>query len=77
MARMRRHFGAETGLAGTSLLLLLATLAWSEWIEFVFRVDPDRGNGSLEWLIVALLALATALFSARARTQWKQIQLAT
>jgi hypothetical protein len=77
MARMTRRFRLETGLACTSLLLLLATLVWREWIELVFRVDPDRGNGSLEWLILALFATATAVFSARAHAQWKQIQLAT
>lgn len=40
-----------------------------DWIEEVFRVDPDSGNGSLEWLIVAALTLATATLSALA---WRE-----
>ena len=28
-----------------SVLLFFATLLWPEWIEIVFGVDPDFGNG--------------------------------
>jgi hypothetical protein len=34
------------------------TAIWPDWIEAVFRVDPDSGNGSLEWALVAVLGLA-------------------
>ena len=35
---------------------------WRDWIEVVFRVDPDHHNGSLEWLIVlALLGASISL----------------
>jgi hypothetical protein len=77
MARMRRRFRVETGLACASFLLLLATLVWREWIELVFRVDPDHGNGTLEWLIVAVLAATTAVFAFRAHAQWRRIRPAT
>jgi hypothetical protein len=40
-----------------------------DWIEEVLHVDPDGGNGSLEWLIVAALALATVTLSALA---WRE-----
>jgi hypothetical protein len=75
MARMKRRFKVETGLACLSLLLLAATLVWREWIEFVFRVDPDHGNGLLEWVIVGVCAAATVVFSTRAHAQWKRIHL--
>jgi hypothetical protein len=31
----------------------VVTLFWHDWIEAVFRVDPDQGKGSAEWLVVA------------------------
>jgi hypothetical protein len=70
--QMRSRFWLETGaaLAGASLALL--TLVWQDWIELVFRVDPDHGNGSLEWLLVAVL-LSLALTSAvLARQEWQR-----
>jgi len=33
------------------------TAIWPDWIEVAFQVDPDHGNGSMEWAIVAVLGL--------------------
>ena len=65
-----------TGLACASLLLLM-TLVWTEWIEIVFRVDPDRGSGRAEWLIVALASAASVIFAICARIEWRQERSAT
>jgi len=70
MTRLTRRFWVETGLAAFSAVLLLVTLANPQWIELVFGVDPDQGNGSLEWLLVAGAVVATATFSVRARLEW-------
>ena len=48
--------------AGASAVFTLLTLLWKDWIEIVFRVDPDGGSGWLEWAIAAA-ALAVALVS--------------
>ncbi len=77
MTRLTTRFWVEAGLAAFSAVLLLVTLVTREWIELVFRVDPDHGNGSLEWLIVAVAIVATITFSVLARLEWQKIQEAT
>jgi hypothetical protein len=65
--RPDRLFRLEVGLAVASALLCLLTLLWKDWIEVVFRIDPDRGSGALEWLVaLALLGVAIG-FGALAR----------
>jgi hypothetical protein len=44
-------FWVRLALATVSAVLFLVTLAWHDWIEIVFRVDPDHGGG---WLIPAI-----------------------
>ncbi|MEU4195422.1 hypothetical protein AB0E69_26210 [Kribbella sp. NPDC026611] len=53
------------------------TLIWQEWIEFVFGVDPDRGDGSLEWVIVAVLAVVAVGSGLVARWEWRRTQAAS
>jgi len=65
------------GLACASALLLLMTLVWRDWIEIVFRVDPDQGSGSAEWLIVAASTVSTAVFSVCARIEWRHMRRVT
>jgi hypothetical protein len=45
----------------------IATAAWPAWVEGLLRLDPDGGNGTAEWLIVAALAAATVAAAALAR----------
>jgi hypothetical protein len=61
---LRPLFWLETGMATITGILFMITLVWRNWIELVFGVDPDKSNGSLEWLIVgALLVVTLALFT--------------
>ncbi len=70
MRGLRRRFWVETAGSAVSLVAFVVTLIWPDWIERVFGVDPDGGNGSFEWLIVALLLLATVAGSVVARREW-------
>jgi len=41
------------------------------WIEVVFGIDPDAGNGSVEWFFVVGLGAATIVFLAVAGFEWR------
>ena len=77
MTQLPRRFWLELGLAGFSAFLLLLTLVTREWIELLFRVDPDHGSGSLEWLVVVAALVATVTFSVLARLEWQRAQEVT
>lgn len=74
---LSRRFWLEAGLAAASVVLLVATFFWKDWIEIVFRVDPDNGSGSFEWLIVGVTAVAAVTCSVLARMEWKRAQEVT
>lgn len=59
---VRGRFWAESGLAVLAAVLGGLTVAWPDWIEEVFGIDPDGGSGLVEWLVVVVLA-ATAVVS--------------
>jgi len=62
--KVRRRFWVEAALSVASFALVNITLVRRDWIELVLGVDPDHGNGSLEWLIVlGLLVVASTSFA--------------
>lgn len=67
--QVRRRFWTEAGMAAASAILLLLTIVWSNWIELVFRMDPDHNSGSLERFIVITLIASTILFIGAARRE--------
>jgi hypothetical protein len=66
---VRRRYWIEVVCSAAAALLGVVTAIVPDWIEEVFHADPDSGNGSLEWLIVVALALATVTLSALA---WRE-----
>jgi hypothetical protein len=56
------------------LLLFIVSLRWPNWIELFLGVAPDNGNGSVEWLIVALSALAATMAFAITAIEWRRTQ---
>src|SRR5919201_7100895 len=49
------RFSLEVVLGSLGLLLFALTLVWKDWIEVVFRIDPDKGNGAAEYLVAFVL----------------------
>jgi hypothetical protein len=64
-----RSLTVKVAFAVTSAFLALLTLVVPDWIEEVFHLDPDSGNGSLEWLIVVVFVVAAVLFGRMARAE--------
>jgi apolipoprotein N-acyltransferase len=67
-----RGLAVRLALAAGSAALFVITLVWHDWIEIIFGVDPDRGNGWLEWLIVLVAFGLTLAFSVSARQEWRR-----
>lgn len=73
---LRHRFWLESVLCSVTGIVAIITLFWHDWIEAVFRVDPDSGNGSAEWLVVAVPLLLTVILAAGALRDWRRAQLA-
>ena len=73
---LRRRFWVEAAGGGLTGFLFLLTLLWRDWIEAVFGVDPDHGNGSAEWIAVVVLGVLTIALSILARLEWRSSQRA-
>ena len=73
---LRIRFWLEVILGSISGILAVVTLFWHDWIEAIFGVDPDKGNGSAEWLVVVALLVVTATLAIGARIEWRRARLA-
>jgi tetrahydromethanopterin S-methyltransferase subunit E len=71
-----RRFWLESICGSVTGIAAVITLFWHDWIEAVFRIQPDGGNGSAEWLIVVILLLVTAALALGARREWRRAGLA-
>ena len=73
---LRFRFWLECVLGSIAVILAVVTLFWHDWIEAVFGVDPDKGNGSAEWLVVVGFLVLATLLAAGARAEWHRARLA-
>jgi hypothetical protein len=71
---MKLRFGLESALAAIALVLATLTAVWPAWLELITGLDPDRGNGSLEWIIAAAFALVAIIAAALARHDWIKLK---
>jgi hypothetical protein len=73
MSRHETKFWTECALAVASGALFALTLVTREWIELVFRVDPDHGSGALEWAAAGALVALTVAFALAARAERRRV----
>jgi hypothetical protein len=72
--QVRARFWVETVLAALAAGLFVLTLVSHDWIERIFGVEPDEGNGSLEWLITGGLIEFAVVLGAAALAEWQYAQ---
>ena len=73
---LRWRFWLETVMAIVTSIVFVFTLVQRDWIEIVFGVDPDQGNGTLEWMIVGALLLVTITLFILASYEWRRARAA-
>jgi hypothetical protein len=67
---LRRRFYLESAATLISGVLLVVTLLRPDWLELVFRIDPDDGSGMVEWAITAGFLILTVAGAIAARIEW-------
>jgi hypothetical protein len=70
------RFWFEAVLSITSAFLLVLTYFVPDWIEAVFRIDPDRHSGSLEWALAGVLLIIAVAAGVLARIEWRRLAVA-
>lgn len=69
--RLGKAFWIESVIALVSAALLVVTLITRTWVEEIFKVDPDQGSGSLEWIIIGVALMLTVASVMLARGEWR------
>lgn len=71
-ATVRARFWVEAVFAGLAAALTLLTMVSREWIEWLTGTDPDGGNGTLEWTVVAGCVGVAIVAGSLARHEWRR-----
>ena len=71
-----RRVRVQTWLALALFVAAAITAAWPDWIEALGLGDPDHGNGSAEWAIVAVFAVAAVASGALATRNLRRLRAA-
>ncbi|MFN8464454.1 MAG: hypothetical protein U0X20_02850 [Caldilineaceae bacterium] len=71
--QLRARFWVELVIAAVNIVLFTATILWPEWIELVFRVEPDAGSGALEWAIAGATLVISIVCLILMRVEWRRV----
>ncbi len=69
---LHTRFWIEAAIACGGFAAFLLTALWHDWIEVVFRVDPDQHSGAAEWLVLAFALGIAVSCSVLARIEWRK-----
>lgn len=76
-AKLGPRFWTTSVTSAIFLALMLLTVVLPDWIEVVFRADPDGGSGAVEWAVVVLFGCVGIANGLVARIQWRRAAQAT
>jgi hypothetical protein len=65
-----RRVLVESILAIAAAGFALLAAVWPDWLE-AFGIDPDHGNGTVEWAIPVVLAVVAVVLGLLARRHWR------
>lgn len=74
--QLRPRFWITLGFATVLGFLCVITPIWPDWIEMISGWDPDQHDGSVEWMIVAALAVIAVAAYALAAIEWRRSAVA-
>ena len=74
--RLSPIFWTESVLACITGFLAVLTAVWPDWIEAVSGFQPDKHDGSFEWMLVAGCGLAAVVLANLARREWRGAAIA-
>ena len=60
------------GFALFSATLLALTVVLPDWLEVLFGLAPDAGDGSVEWGMAITFAIATLVLFGSAGRTWRR-----
>jgi hypothetical protein len=72
MNSKRKRLWVECAASGIAFAVALATLAWPDWIEILFGIDPDVHSGTLEAAIALTAGVAAIIIGLVARAEWRR-----
>jgi hypothetical protein len=75
--KLRFRYWSESAAAAVACFLAVLALVWPKWVEGVFGIDPDHGNGSFEWELVVGCWIVTGMCAAVARRDWRRAEPAS
>ena len=74
--QLPQRFWVEAAFGAISTVLLVLTIVVPNWIELLFSLTPDAGNGSTEWeLAFSLAAISLVMFALAGRTWRKHVRI--
>jgi hypothetical protein len=69
---IRARFLVEAALGSLALVVLVVTLIWRDWIEALFRIDPDAGSGSVERFVALGCGASALILAAVSSREWRR-----